>query len=84
MEHRDGRRSRHGHTAALIDLSHHVGGMLCGGLVNTDIGERNTVRGLAAEFFQRGVQHYEDNFGSASPRFELAPVLAGREPQRRI
>ena len=48
--------ARHGHTVALIELNNHVGGMISGGLVNTDIGDRTTVGGLAKEFLQRAVQ----------------------------
>ena len=30
--------ARHGHTVALVDLNRHVGGVVSGGLVATDIG----------------------------------------------
>ena len=57
--------ARHGHTVALVERNNHVGGMISGGLVNPDIGDRTTVGGLAKEFLQRAVQHYADKFGPA-------------------
>jgi NADPH-dependent 2,4-dienoyl-CoA reductase/sulfur reductase-like enzyme len=45
--------ARHGHSVALIDINAHVGGVVSGGLTGTDIGDRRTVGGLAAEFFKR-------------------------------
>jgi hypothetical protein len=60
--------ARHGHSVALIDINNHVGGMISGGLVNTDIGDRKTVGGLAEEFLRRTVQHYSDKDGPHSPQ----------------
>lgn len=73
--------ARHGHTVALIDLNSHVGGMISGGLVNTDIGDRTTVGGLAKEFLQRAVQHYADKFGPASPQFAACKNWRKFEPR---
>jgi NADPH-dependent 2,4-dienoyl-CoA reductase/sulfur reductase-like enzyme len=58
--------ARHGHTVALIDLNAHVGGMISGGLVATDIGDRKTVGGLADDFFQRIVKYYTMTYGADS------------------
>ena len=60
--------ARHGHSVALIDINNHVGGMISGGLVNTDIGDRKTVGGLADEFLKRAVQYYSDKDGPHSPQ----------------
>jgi hypothetical protein len=58
--------ARQGHTVALVDLNAHVGGMVSGGLVATDIGDRKTVSGLADEFFQRIVKYYGAKYGPDS------------------
>src|SRR4051812_16597632 len=60
--------ARHGNTVALIDINNHVGGVISGGLTNTDIGDRATVGGLADEFLQRVVQYYADQYGPRSPQ----------------
>lgn len=73
--------ARHGHTVALIDLNNHVGGMISGGLVNTDIGDRKTVGGLAKEFLERAVQHYADKFGPNSPQFAACKNWRKFEPR---
>ncbi len=72
--------ARHGHSVALIDLNAHVGGMISGGLVNTDIGDRKTVGGLAEEFLKRAVQHYADKYGAASPQFAACKNWRKFEP----
>lgn len=72
--------ARLGHTVALIDLNNHVGGMISGGLVNTDIGDRTTLGGLAKEFLQRAVQHYADKFGPDSPQFAACKNWRKFEP----
>ena len=58
--------ARHGHSVALIDINNHVGGIISGGLMNTDIGDRKTVGGLADEFLKRAVQYYSDKDGPHS------------------
>ena len=73
--------ARHGHTVALIEINNHVGGMISGGLVNTDIGDRTTVGGLAKEFLQRAVQHYADKFGPDSPQFAACKNWRKFEPR---
>lgn len=60
--------ARQGHTVALIDINNHVGGMISGGLTNTDIGDRTTVGGLSDEFLKRAVQYYSDKYGPTSPQ----------------
>src|SRR3954451_2344072 len=62
--------ARHGHTVALVDLNHHVGGVVSGGLTNTDIGDRKTVGGLADEFLKRAVKYYADKYGKSSPQYK--------------
>jgi len=63
--------ARHGLTVALVDMNNHVGGIVSGGLVETDIGDRETVGGLAAEFFGRIVKYYSDKYGPNSEEVKL-------------
>ncbi len=58
--------ARQGHTVALVELNAHVGGMVSGGLVATDMGDRKTVGGLADDFFTRIVKYYATKYGADS------------------
>lgn len=58
--------ARQGHTVALVDINAHVGGVVSGGLVATDIGDRATVGGLADDFFKRVAAHYAKTYGADS------------------
>ena len=69
--------ARHGHSVALIDINNRVGGVISGGLVNTDIGDRKTVGGLADEFLKRAVKYYADKDGPHSP--QLVACKNGRK-----
>ena len=62
--------ARHGHTVALVDINAHTGGVVSGGLVVTDMGDRKTVGGLADEFFLRIVRHYREKFGDDPPQLK--------------
>ena len=62
--------ARQGHDVALIDINAHVGGMVSGGLVDTDIGDRSTVGGLADDFLKRAANHYRKTYGADSKQFE--------------
>ncbi len=64
--------ARLGHSVALIDINGHVGGMISGGLVATDIGDRATVGGLADEFFQRVVKYYATQYGADSAEMKAS------------
>ncbi len=72
--------ARQGHTVALIDLNNHIGGMISGGLVNTDIGDRKTVGGLAKEFLERAVQYYAHKYGKDSPQLAACKNWRKFEP----
>jgi hypothetical protein len=61
--------ARHGRSVALVEPGAHVGGVVSGGLVYTDIGKRETVGGLADEFLKRVVAHYRDTYGTDSRQF---------------
>ena len=62
--------AKRGQRVALIDINKHVGGMVSGGLVDTDMGDRKTVGGLSDDFFKRIVAYYRGKYGAASPQFE--------------
>ena len=62
--------ARQGHTVSLVDINAHTGGVVSGGLVATDMGDRKTVGGLADEFFLRIVRHYREKFGDDSPQLK--------------
>lgn len=72
--------ARHGHNVALVDINAHVGGVVSGGLTATDMGDRNTVGGLANEFFQRIVKFYRDQYGADSWNFKACRNGATFEP----
>jgi hypothetical protein len=62
--------ARQGHTVSLVDINAHTGGVVSGGLVATDMGDRKTVGGLADEFFLRIVRHYRETYGEGSPQLK--------------
>ena len=64
--------ARQGRDVALIDINAHVGGMVSGGLVDTDIGDRATVGGLADDFLRRAANHYRETYGENSKQFETS------------
>ena len=72
--------ARHGHRVALVDINNHLGGVVSGGLVATDMGDRSTVGGLANEFFQRIVDFYRDTYGADSANFKACRNGATFEP----
>lgn len=72
--------ARRGHRVALIDLNAHVGGMVSGGLVATDMGDRNTVGGLAGDLFHRIETFYADKYGPDSAQSTACRKGATFEP----
>ena len=72
--------ARAGHDVALVEMNAHVGGMVSGGLVATDMGDRSTVGGLADEFFQRIVRYYAEKYGADSKELKAARNGATFEP----
>jgi hypothetical protein len=72
--------ARQGHDVALVAINAHVGGMVSGGLVATDMGDRATVGGLADDFFKRIVRYYTDKYGVDSKELKAARNGATFEP----
>ena len=52
--------AREGASVVILEPSHHVGGMVTGGLGQTDIGTWESIGGLSAEFYRRVGKHYEN------------------------
>lgn len=59
---------RHGTKVVLIEPSYLIGGLMSGGLHKTDIGKRDTIGGLSAEFFKRVMAFYTTTYGASSPQ----------------
>ena len=51
--------AREGLKTALIEPGHHLGGMVSGGLSDTDFGKKEVIGGYALEFYKRVAQHYQ-------------------------
>src|SRR5882757_5390942 len=58
--------ARRGQQVLVVEPSHHIGGIISGGLTKTDIGRRETIGGLPAEFFSRILSYYEKTYGKNS------------------
>lgn len=50
--------ARYGHSVALVINSAHLGGLTAGGLGNTDIGNKQSIGGLARGFYRKIGTHY--------------------------
>ncbi|MBK8094019.1 MAG: FAD-dependent oxidoreductase [Verrucomicrobiaceae bacterium] len=72
--------ARQGHEVSLVEMNAHVGGMVSGGLVATDMGDRPTVGGLADDFFKRIVRYYTEKYGADSKELKAARGGATFEP----
>ncbi len=64
---------RHGHTVALVINSAHLGGLTAGGLGNTDIGNKQSIGGLARDFYRRVGSHY-----GVAEEWRFEPGVAAR------
>jgi hypothetical protein len=62
--------ARSGANVVLIEESSHVGGVIAGGLTNTDIRKKAAVGGLFAEFTRRVRTYYADTFGESSEQVQ--------------
>lgn len=60
--------ARGGASVILLEETAHVGGIVSGGLTNTDIRKKGAVGGLFAEFVRRVREHYEKTYGADSPQ----------------
>lgn len=63
--------ARSGAQVILLEESRHVGGILAGGLTNTDIRKHGAVGGIYVEFKRRIVEHYTKTHGAGSPEVKL-------------
>jgi hypothetical protein len=62
--------ARSGSSVILLEESTHVGGIVAGGLTNTDIRKKGAVGGLFAEFVRRVREHYAKTYGVDSPQLK--------------
>ena len=72
--------ARQGRSVMLIDINNHVGGVVSGGLVASDMGDTATIGGLADEFFKRIVKYYVDKYGANSTEVKACRNGATFEP----
>jgi hypothetical protein len=63
--------ARSGAKVVLLEESRHVGGILTGGLTNTDIRKHGAVGGIYVEFKRLVVEHYTKTYGAGSPELKL-------------
>ncbi len=62
-----------GVSVLLVSEGLHVGGMIAqGGLTASDIGNAETVGGMAEKFFRTVYQHYVDTYGEDSPQAKVS------------
>jgi hypothetical protein len=63
--------ARSGASVILLEEKNHVGGIVAGGLTNTDIYKKAAVGGLFAEFVKRVRQHYVKTYGENSEQVKV-------------
>lgn len=77
--------ARAGDSVILLESSYLIGGMMAGGLTKTDVGKKETIGGLSAEFYERVLNYYTQTFGADSEQvkastggFFFEPKVAGQ------
>ena len=73
--------ARLGNKVTLADPGYFVGGMMAGGLTKTDLGNRSTIGGVSAEFFDRIYAYYKKTYGENSKQAEQTKKGAFFEPK---
>ena len=63
--------ARSGANVILLEEKSHVGGIVSGGLTNTDIYKKAAVGGLFAEFVKRVREHYVTTYGENSEQVKV-------------
>lgn len=63
--------ARSGAKVVVLEESAHVGGIIAGGLTNTDIRKHGAVGGLYNEFKRRVVEHYTTTYGAESKQVKV-------------
>ncbi|MBV8781457.1 MAG: FAD-dependent oxidoreductase [Phycisphaerae bacterium] len=74
--------ARRGRSVTLVEPQVRVGGMVSGGLDKTDLGDRATIGGLAAEFFQRCLDYYTNKYGAKSQ--QVSDSFHGYYPEPKV
>jgi len=73
--------ARMGNNVTLADPGYFVGGMMAGGLTKTDLGNRSTIGGLSAEYFDRVFAYYKRTYGENSLQARQSKQGAFFEPK---
>ncbi|MCL6519825.1 MAG: FAD-dependent oxidoreductase [Armatimonadetes bacterium] len=60
--------ARCGSKVILAEMKDHMGGMMTNGLGRTDIGPRNTIKGIFGEFINNVYNYYVNTYGPDSPQ----------------
>jgi ribulose 1,5-bisphosphate synthetase/thiazole synthase len=63
--------AKSGARVIVLEQSAHVGGIVAGGLTNTDIRKHGAVGGLYNEFKRRIVEHYTTTYGADSKQVKV-------------
>jgi len=63
--------ARSGASVILLEEKNHVGGIVSGGLTNTDVYKKAAVGGLFAEFVKRVREHYVKTYGENSEQVKV-------------
>ena len=63
--------AKSGAKVIVLEVSAHVGGIVAGGLTNTDIRKHGAVGGLYNEFKRRIVEHYTTTYGADSKQVKV-------------
>ncbi|MGA0132995.1 MAG: FAD-dependent oxidoreductase [Opitutales bacterium] len=72
--------ARSGASVILLEEKSHVGGIVAGGLTNTDIRKHGAVGGLYNEFKRRIVEHYTTTYGADSKQVKVCKAGNRFEP----
>jgi len=73
--------ARNGKKVTLAEPLYFTGGMMAGGLTKTDIGNRDTIGGISAEFFARVLKYYQATYGPESEQVKTSKEGAFFEPK---
>lgn len=73
--------ARGGASVILLEEKRHVGGIVTGGLTNSDIKKKDAVGGLFSEFVRRVREHYSQTYGEGSAQVKACQGGYWFEPQ---
>jgi hypothetical protein len=68
--------AREGLQVAIVEPKRHLGGMVAGGLSNTDVGRSEVISGLAHEFYRNAAAHYGTRAFGHAVAWRVEPHVA--------